>query len=591
MPAVKPRRRALISAYDKSGVADLAAGLAGLGWELLASGGTARVLAEAGLAAVDVAEHTGWPAILGHRVVTLHPRIHGGILADRDDPSHRADLEAGRIAPIDLVVVNLYPFEARPGVEAIDIGGPALLRAAAKNCAHVGAVADPRDYAGVLAELADRGWLSAATRRGLARTAFAHASAHDAAVIAWLDSQEPEEREEPEEPADPEEREEPADPEEREEPADPEEPADAGGGGPLREAGTGTGEEPELPRSVHLVLEKAETLRYGENPDQRAARYRRWGRPGFFDGVLRRGGPALSHLNLADAHAAWALALELGGEGLPAAVIVKHANPCGAAAAASASEAYRLALECDPRSAFGGVVAVSAEIDGPTAAAMVGAAQADVVIAPGYAPGVLERLRARRAATRLLEAPAPPGAALPDSALPGGGALPGAALSEEGRGLSGLWELRGVGGLSGDFVVQDRGRPGDDPGAWPVVTERVPTPAERADAAFAWRVCAAVASNAVVLARGGVAWGIGAGQQNRADAGRLAEAKASGRAAGGACASDGFYPFPDGIRAAADAGAAVVVQPGGSVNDATVIAAADRLGLAMLFTGRRRFRH
>ena len=437
-----------------------------------------------------------------------------GILADRDDPSHRADLEANGIDPIDLVVVNLYPFEESPGIETIDIGGPTMVRAAAKNHAHVGVVVDPADYESVLDELRSDGRLSAATRSRLARKAFAHTASYEAAIVSWLD------------------------------------------------AGDDS-DERGLPSAIRLELERAETLRYGENPHQQGARYRRRGSEGFFDGVAQHGGPALSYLNLMDAEAAWRLAHRLGDG--PAAVIVKHTNPCGAAVASDLATAHSRAFDCDPRSAFGGVVAVNAVIDEATADAVVAAAQADVVIAPGYAEGVLERLQARRANTRLLEAPE-------------------GALGEAD------WELRTL-GSGDDFLVQTSRRLEADPAGWQVVTARKPTEAEFADAVFAWRVCAHTSSNAVVLARDQTAWGIGAGQQNRVEAGQIAAVKAAGRAAGGACASDGFYPFADGIVAAADAGAAVVVQPGGSVNDAAVIAAADERGLAMLFTGERQFRH
>ena len=506
--------RALLSTFDKTGVAELAAGLVALGWELIASAGTARTIADAGLPVVDAADYTGSPTMLGHRVVTLHPRIHGGILADRDDPIHGADLEANRIDPVDLVVVNLYPFEASPGIEAIDIGGPAMLRAAAKNHDHVGVVVDPSDYPAVLDELSGSRALSEATRRSLARKAFAHSAAYEAAIASWFDAE-----------------------------------TDS--------------DEPGLPATIRLDLERAGVLRYGENPHQRGARYRRRGSEGFFDSVVRRAGPELSYLNLMDAEAAWRLVHSLGDG--PAAVIVKHANPCGAAVADSLVTAYSRAFDCDPRSAFGGVVATNVVIDTAAAEAMAAAAQADVMIAPGYSGGVIERLAARRANTRLLEGSA-------DVAK------------------KPAWELRSL-GSGDDFLVQSIRRPASSPVGWQVVTAREPTEAELADAVFAWRVCAHVRSNAVVLARGGVAWGIGAGQQNRVEAGQLAAAKAAGRAVGGACASDGFYPFPDGIHAAADAGASVVVQPGGSVNDATVIATADERNLAMLFTSERQFRH
>ncbi|MYA86496.1 MAG: bifunctional phosphoribosylaminoimidazolecarboxamide formyltransferase/IMP cyclohydrolase [Acidimicrobiaceae bacterium] len=506
--------RALISVFDKTGVVGLAAGLVELGWELIASGGTARAIAAAGLPVVDVADYTGSPVMLGHRVVTLHPRIHGGILADRDDPAHQADLEANGIDPIDLVVANLYPFEASPGIETIDIGGPTMVRAAAKNHAHVGVVVDPDDYEAVLGELRSDGRLSATTRLQLAGKAFAHTAAYEAAIAGWFDGSEP--------------------------------------------------DEPGLPAVIRLELERAETLRYGENPHQQGARYHARGTSGFFDRVTQHGGPAPSYLNLMDAEAAWRLAHDLGDR--PAAVIVKHANPCGAAVAGDLTTAYGRAFDCDPRSAFGGVVATNAVVDEATANAMAAAAQADVVIAPGYAEGVIERLAARRANTRLLEAPT------------------------ERRGAA-SWELRTLGGLAGEFVVQTPRRLEADPANWRVVTVRAPTDAERADAVFAWRVCAHTSSNAIVLARDSTAWGIGAGQQNRVQAGEIAAAKAAGRAAGGACASDGFYPFADGIYAAADAGAAVIVQPGGSVNDAEVTAAADERDIAMLFTGERQFRH
>ncbi len=530
-------RRALISVSDKTGVVDFARGLDRLGWELIASPGTARVLAEAGLGVIDVADHTGMPVMLGHRVVTLHPRLHGGILADRADPTHRDDLEAHGIDLIDLVVVNLYPFVDSPGVEMIDIGGPSLIRAAAKNHAHVGVVVDPAGYGPVLAELETDGGLSDATRRRLARSAFARTAAYDAAIADWFD---------------------------RLDPTPPPEP--------------GSGDD-ALPTTVHLALERAEELRYGENPHQRGARYRHLGRPGFWDGVVCHSGVALSYLNLCDADAAWRLAHDLGDD--PAVVIVKHANPCGVAVAADLATAYTRAYRCDTRSAFGGVVATNAVIDGAMVQAMAAAAQADVVIAPGYEPGVIERLADRRRSTRVLQAPAGAAGSGPDP--------PQSQTRPQSRPRPGFdlhWRT-----IGGDLLAQDGAHFATDPEHWSVVTARRPSPSERADAVFAWRVCAHTSSNAVVLARAGVAWGIGAGQQNRVEAGALAAARAGGRAAGGACASDGFYPFGDGIRAAADAEVAVVVQPGGSVNDETVISAADELGLAMMFTGERQFRH
>lgn len=605
-PGDGPPRRALISVSDRTGLTDFARGLRRLGWELIASRGTAGALAAAGVAVTDAADHTGSPPMLGHRVVTLHPRLHGGILADRDDPAHQSDLDAHGIDPIDLVVVNLYPFADRPGTETVDVGGPALVRAAAKNCAHVGVVTDPSDYAEVLAELEASGNLSDATRRRLARRAFALTAAYDAAITAWLDqpasapassvhapdvtASVPEPTATAPGPA----TSEPAPDVTAVMPAL----VPASPGPASSEPGAGGD---SLPPALHLTLELASELRYGENPHQRAARYRRAGRSGFWDGVVQHGGLPLSYLNLLDAAAAWRLACDLGPD--PAAVIVKHANPCGAAAADDLADAYDRAYRCDPRSAFGGIVAFNRAVDSTLAEAMAAAAQADVVIAPGYTPEAVERLTARRQNTRLLQAPAGPAQLPPTSPAPaqhGPAQAPPATPAQAPAGSSepptgpsdslGL-VVRSLGPDGADVLVQDAPRFDSHPADWTVVTARRPTESEMADAAFAWRVCAHTASNAVVLARDRTAWGIGAGQQNRVEAGLLAAARARGRAAGGACASDGFYPFADGLQAAADAGAAVVVQPGGSVNDETVIAAADRLGLSMLLTGERQFRH
>lgn len=503
-------RRALLSVYDKTGVVALASGLVDLGWELISSGGTAQIIADAGLPVTDVAEYTGSPIMLGHRVVTLHPRIHGGILADRDDPRHQADLEANGIDPIDLVVVNLYPFRETPGIETIDIGGPTMVRAAAKNHAHVGVVVDPAAYDELLAELGSSGWLSSSTRRRLARTAFAHTAAYDAAIVDWFD---------------------------------------------------GTDPEPEvLPATMHLALERAEPLRYGENPHQAGARYRRAHQPGRWDHAQQHSGLALSYLNYFDADAAWRLAHDLGDR--PTVAIIKHANPCGVASADTLADAYRQAFAGDPRSAFGGIVACNRPVDDATVAAMETAAQADVICAPGFADGVIERLVAKRKNTRLLTLE-PPG---PTSNL---------SIREIGDG----------------FLVQERHHVASMPADWVVVTDRQPTASELEDAWFAWKVCGHVTSNAIVLVRDQVAWGIGAGQQNRVESGQIAAAKADGRAQGGACASDAFYPFPDGVHAAADAGVAIVVQPGGSVGDDDTIAAANERGLVMVFTGERQFLH
>jgi phosphoribosylaminoimidazolecarboxamide formyltransferase / IMP cyclohydrolase len=502
-------RRALLSVYDKAGVVDLAAGLADLGWELVSSGGTAGAIASAGIAVTDVAELTGYPAMLGHRVVTLHPLVHGGILADRDDPAHRADVEAYGIPLVDLVVANLYPFGSDPSVELIDIGGPAMVRAAAKNHAHVGVVVDPGDYAAVLAELRSQGDLSATTRRRLARAAFSHTAGYDAAIVAWLDGLD----------------------------ADP------------------TGDA--LPRSLHLALDRAQDLRYGENPHQVGARYRFRGERSWWDDAVVHGGKELSYLNLYDTEAAWRLVWSLGDD--PAAVVIKHANPCGAAAAADVATAYARAHECDPVSAFGGIVAVNRPVPVAMAEALSGVFT-EVVVAPAFEPGALEVLGARKN-LRILEASAP---------------------------VEPAWEARGI---DGGLLVQTVDRVSVDRSAWRVVTDRQPTDDEWRDLEFAWRVCARVTSNTIVLAKDTQAVGIGAGQQNRRDAGRIAAEKAAGRAVGGACASDAFFPFRDGLDAAAEAGATAVVQPGGSVRDDEVIAAANEQGMAMVFTGERHFRH
>ena len=498
---------ALLSVYDKAGIVELGRGLHELGWRLVSSGGTAGALAAAGLPVTDVAELTGLPAILGHRVVTLHPKVHGGILADLDDPGHRRELEEHGIEPISLVVVNLYPFADDPGVELIDIGGPAMVRAAAKNHAHVGVVVDPVDYGPVLDELRGEGRLSGDTRRRLARDAFARTAAYDAAIVAWLDD-------------------------------------------------TKAADEGPLPPSLTLRLERVQDLRYGENPHQVAARYRERGRSGWWDSAQQHGGKALSYLNLYDAEAAWRLVHRFAE---PACVIVKHANPCGVAVADDIATAYERAHACDPVSAFGGIVAVNRPM--PLAAATALAPVfTEVVVAPGYEDEALATLVAKPN-LRVLTASAP-------------GAL--------------TIDLRPV---DGGLLVQTPDPVSIDRDSWWVVTAAEPTPAQWDDLQFAWTVCAAVSSNAIVYARDRQALGIGAGQQNRVDSARIAADRAGDRVAGGVCASDAFFPFRDGIDAAAAAGITAVIQPGGSVRDAEVIAAADELGLAMVFTGERHFRH
>lgn len=503
-------KRALLSVFDKAGITDLARGLHDLGWELISSGGTAKAIAEADIPVIDVADHTGSPIMLGHRVVTLHPRIHGGILADRDDPEHQADLVANDIDTIDLVVGNLYPFMAEPSIETIDIGGPTMVRAAAKNHAHVGVVVDPADYDVVLVELQNAGWLSAGTRAMLARKAFAHTAAYDAAIVSWLD--------------------------------DTDEAADA---------------DDPLPDSIHLSLERVQDLRYGENPHQVGARYRFTSGAGWWDEATQHHGKDLSYLNLFDTEAAWRLAHSVGAD--PAVAVIKHANPCGVASHNDVAEAYRRAHAGDPVSAFGGIVAVNREVPLALAEAMSDVFT-EVIVAPSFTPDAMAKLQEKKN-LRIIEAPS---AGFP------------------------LLDMRSI---DGGLLVQTRDRVNLDRSSWTVPTKRQPTDDEWADLEFAWQVAALVSSNCIVLVKDRQAVGIGAGQQNRRDAGRIAAEKADGRAAGGACASDAFFPFRDGLDAAAEAGSTSVIQPGGSIRDDEVIAAADEAGMAMVFTGERHFKH
>jgi len=498
-----------MSVYDKTGLAAFAQGLVDLGVELVSSGGTSAALAEAGIPHTAVDEVTGSPEMLGGRVKTLHPRIHGGILADRSRPEHLADLEAQGIEAIDLVACNLYPFRSQPSVEMIDVGGPTMVRAAAKNWASVGVVVDPCDYAEVLDELRTDGRLAEDTRRRLARAAFAHTAAYDAAIVAWFDE---------------------------------------------------TAGDEVLPPTLHLALERIdERLRYGENPHQRAARYREVGRTSWWDDVEQLAGLALSYLNIYDTEAAWRLVHDIG-EG-PACAIIKHANPCGVAVAADLVTAYRRALEADEKSAFGGIVGLNGPLTEEVADAIVGAPQADVIIATDFEPAAVEKLIARRKATRLLRAAAPD------------------------------LRRRSYREVGGGFLVQDPHHFETERADWRVVTKAQPTDDQWRDAELAWRIGGWVKSNSIVLVTGGAAVGIGAGQQSRVDAAELAARKAAGRAEGGACASDAFYPFRDGVDAAAAAGVSVVIQPGGSLRDDEVIAAADEHGVAMVLTGERHFFH
>ena len=497
--------RALLSAYDKTGIVELARGLQELGWELLSSGGTARALTDAGVPVVDVASETGYPAILGHRVVTLHPKVHGGILADPDLAEHRADLDTHGIVPISIVVVNLYPFNSDPGIDLIDIGGPALVRAAAKNHRHVAVVTDPAAYPSLLHELREHGEVRESTRREWAARAFALTARYDAAVAAWM--------------------------------------------------ANGASSD-ELPESMMLTLERADMLRYGENPHQRGARYRVVGERSWWDAAEQLGGKEMSYLNVYDADAAWSLVHRFTD---PAAVVIKHANPCGVAVADDVTTAYRRAHACDPVSAFGGIVAVNGPMTGECARALI-ETFTEVVVAPDYAADALAVLREKKN-LRILRAPAP-----------GAGAV----------------TMRSI---DGAMLVQTPDVVEIDTATWRVVTDAQPTESQLRDAVVAWRTCAAVSSNAIVIAKDLAAVGIGAGQQNRVDAARIACTRAGDRARGAVAASDAFFPFRDGPDALAAAGVAVIVQPGGSQRDDESIAAANEHGIAMIFTGRRHFRH
>jgi phosphoribosylaminoimidazolecarboxamide formyltransferase/IMP cyclohydrolase len=488
--------KALISVADKRGLEEFGRGLAALGWSLTASGGTAAALRAAGVE-VEPVPGGEW---LGGRVKTLQAPVHAAILARRDRPEDLRDLAELQAAPIDLVAVNLYPFRESPEIETIDVGGVALLRGAAKNWAFVAAVCDPSDYGSVLAELRAEGRLSEPTRRALARKAFAHTAAYDAAIARWL------------------------------------------------------GHDPSgFPDELALAWRRVDGLRYGENPHQEAALYREPlpGGPTLLDARALQG-KALSYNNWLDAAAAWELA---GQFDRPAAAAVKHAGPCGVALGSDPLDAYVKCHDADPVSIYGGIVAVNRRLTADLAREMV-KIFLEVVVAPEVDPAARE-VFARKKNLRVLEAPAP---------QPGG------------------CRLRS---LPGGVLVQQADR-GDDPASWRVVSER--RPADLADARFAWTVARFVASNAVVVARGLATAGIGGGQPNRVGAARIALAQAGGKAEGAALASDGFF-FPDTVEAAEKAGVTTLVSPGGSLQDAEVIAAADRAGLALVFTGVRHFRH
>ncbi len=546
-------RRALLSVSDKTGLADLGRGLLERGFELVSTGGTARVLRDAGLPVTDVSAVTGFPEILDGRVKTLHPAIHAGILADRRLPAHREALLERGIAPFELVVVNLYPFAAaaeRPGitldvlVEEIDIGGPSLVRAAAKNHASVAIVTSPARYDAVLAALDEPGGIPLGLRSALAVEAFRHTAAYDARIAAEL---------------------------------------------PCRMDGAGVGlpSEPGLPRSVDpfppvliVPLEKVESLRYGENPHQPAARYRRTDRAArsgegpFAAGAPPLQGKALSYNNVLDAAAAAAMARLLRG---PACVVVKHTNPCGAAERGSLLEAWQAALAGDPEAAFGGVVALTREVTPDVATALTGIFL-EVVVAPSFDDAALAVLAAKPN-LRLVEDPG----------------LRNDQRHERDAGASVdyLGSIRTAGGA---VLVGAADDGVDDPGEWATLTSRAATAREAADLDLAWRLVRGVVSNAIVLVRDGQLIGLGSGQVSRVDACRQAVAKA-GRlhapdgARGAVAASDAFFPFLDGPQVLLDAGVTAIVQPGGSLRDAEVLHAVEQAGAAMLVTARRHFRH
>ncbi len=523
-----PIRRALVSVSDKSGLPDLAQMLAARGVEVVSTGGTAAALRAAGLEVRDVADLTGFPEMMDGRVKTLHPAVHGGLLALRDDAGHMAAADAHGIGMIDLVVVNLYPFEATvargagyaEAVENIDIGGPAMLRAAAKNHAFVTVITDPQDYGALAAELAaNDGATSFAFRQRMAQTAYARTAAYDAAVSGWL----------------------------------------------AQAAGI------EVPRRRVFAGTLAQPLRYGENPHQAAAFYTGGdARPGVATATQLQG-KELSYNNINDTDAAFELAAEFD-PARPVCVIVKHANPCGVATADTLAEAYGRAFDCDRTSAFGGIVALNRPLDRATAEA-IAEVFTEVVIVPG-ADDDARAVLAGRKNLRLLVTDA-----LPDPRAPG-------------------LAFRQV---AGGLLVQDRDTGALDLQALRIVTRRAPTEAERQDLLFAWTVAKHVKSNAIVYAKDGATVGIGAGQMSRVDSTRIAARKAQDMAealglgqaptVGSVVASDAFFPFADGLIAAAEAGATAIIQPGGSMRDAEVIAAADERGLAMLFTGMRHFRH
>ena len=541
--ADRPIRRALVSVTDKTGVVEFVKALEDeFGVEVVSTGGTARVLSEAGVKVVPIEEYTGFPEMMDGRVKTLHPKVHGGLLARRDDPQHMAEAAEHGIGMIDLVCVNLYEFEktvAAPDVtfadaiEHIDIGGPSMLRSAAKNADSVTVVSDPADYDDVLAEMrANDGCTTLATRRELQLKVYETTAAYDAAIAVWLGDQ-----------------------------------LDA-------QARADEPEADEAPEELGLYLEKVEDLRYGENPQQSAAVYRfadafaEEGSSGFpLVGAEQVQGKPLSYNNYLDADAAWNLVREFDG---PACVILKHQNPCGSAVAGDVTEAYDRAYACDPKSAFGGIIACNREVPLELVQhfADLNKQFVEVLIAPGYTPEALERL-AKRTNLRV--------------------------LATGGVGGHASLELRSV---DGGVLVQNVDSVSEDPASFTCPTKRKPTDDEMAELLFAWRVCKGVKSNAILVSKGKAGIGMGPGQPNRVDSALLACERAEdycdrlGIERGGfACASDAFFPFRDNVDVLAEHGVTCIIQPGGSKRDDESIAACDEHGIAMVFTGARHFRH
>ncbi len=506
-------RRALVSVYDKTGLEALATGLAAAGVEIVSTGSTAARIREAGVAVTEVADVTGFPEMMDGRVKTLHPAVHAGILADRDNESHLQALADHAITAVDLVVVNLYPFRdtiadpdvtAAAAIEMIDIGGPTMVRAAAKNHLHVGVVTAPSAYDAVLAEITGQGGLTLATRRGLAAQAFAHTASYDADIAAWFARNE------------------------------------------------------TFPDRFGPVYAKAQDLRYGENPHQAAAYYVERGEPWGLGSSRVLGGKELSYNNILDTDAAFGMAMDFDD---PCIAIIKHTNPAGLAVADSLAEAYPRAFEGDSVSVFGGIVAANRVIDAATARQIV-EVFTEVVVAPGFDDDALEILRTK-ANLRIL--------AIDRAQRPAGDRI-----------------IRSV---AGGLLVQEPDSAPETPDSWTVPTAAKPDEATLAELGFAWTVCKHVKSNGIVLTADRAVVGVGAGQMSRVDSVKIAVEKSNGRHTGSVLASDAFFPFADGPEAAIAAGVRAIIQPGGSMRDAEVIAACDAAGIPMVFTGRRHFRH